>query len=157
MPSPFIFVTDDDQTYVELIKELLTEAGYARVVWHVGNNAFQRIRDEQPDLVLLDINLLNPGRGWTTLDAMRLHPRLRLGSLLLCIRFGFATLQLITPCYPQRGKHVFCPGPVSPQNSTTTEYHMPITLVAFCHALMQWQHLYSDVPKRGADGRYHER
>jgi DNA-binding response OmpR family regulator len=84
MPSPFIFVTDDDQTYVELIKELLTEAGYARVVWHVGNNAFQRIRDEQPDLVLLDINLLNPGRGWTTLDAMRLHPKTRTIPVIIC-------------------------------------------------------------------------
>ena len=84
MPSPFIFVTDDDQTYVELIKELLTDAGYARVVWHVGNNAFQRIRDEQPDLVLLDINLLNPGRGWTTLDAVRLHPKTRTIPVIIC-------------------------------------------------------------------------
>jgi DNA-binding response OmpR family regulator len=78
-------VTDDDQTYVELIKELLTDAGYARVVWHVGNNAFQRIRDEQPDLVLLDINLLNPGRGWTTLDAMRLHPKTRTIPVIICL------------------------------------------------------------------------
>ena len=61
MPSPFIFVTDDDQTYVELIKDLLTDAGYARVVWHVGNNAFQCIRDEQPDLVLLVLICSIPG------------------------------------------------------------------------------------------------
>ena len=84
MPSPFIFVTDDDQTYVELIKDLLTDAGYARVVWHVGNNAFQCIRDEQPDLVLLDIHLLNPGRGWRTLDAMRLHPSTRTIPVIIC-------------------------------------------------------------------------
>ena len=84
MTPPSIFVTDDDQTYVELIKELLTDAGYARVVWHVGSNAFQRSRDEQPDLVLLDINLLNPGRGWTTLDAMRLHPKTRNIPVIIC-------------------------------------------------------------------------
>jgi CheY-like chemotaxis protein len=79
-----IFVTDDDQTFVELIKELLTDEGYTHVAWHVGSNAFQRIRDEQPDLVLLDINLLNPGRGWTTLDAMRLHPKTRNIPVIIC-------------------------------------------------------------------------
>jgi DNA-binding response OmpR family regulator len=84
MAPAFIFVTDDDQTLVELITELLTDAGYAHVAWHVGNNAFHRIRDEQPDLVLLDINLLNPGRGWSTLDAMRLHPKTRNIPVILC-------------------------------------------------------------------------
>jgi CheY-like chemotaxis protein len=80
----FIFVANDDQAYVDLIAELLTDAGYPKVVWHVGQGAFHRIRDEQPALVLLDINLVNPGRGWSTLDALRLHPKTRHIPVILC-------------------------------------------------------------------------
>jgi len=54
------------------------------VVWHVGASAFHRIRDERPQLVLLDINLINPGRGWNTLDALPLHPKTRHIPVILC-------------------------------------------------------------------------
>jgi CheY-like chemotaxis protein len=66
------------------VQDLLTDAGYPKVTWHVGAGAFHRIRDEQPNLVLLDINLMNPGRGWSTLDAVRLHPKTRHIPVILC-------------------------------------------------------------------------
>jgi CheY-like chemotaxis protein len=77
-------VTDDEPAGVAHVKELLTSAGYARVVGQVGASAFHRIRDEQPDLVLLDINLRNPARGWSTLDALRFHPQTRHIAVILC-------------------------------------------------------------------------
>jgi len=79
-----IFVCDDDPTYVEMIAEVLTDAGYPRVIWHVGAAAFQRIRDAQPTLILLDINLGNPARGWSTLDALCLHPKTRHIPVIIC-------------------------------------------------------------------------
>jgi CheY-like chemotaxis protein len=84
MEHPTIFVANDDRAYVELIVELLTDAGYPKTLGHVGPSAFHRIRDEQPTLVLLDINLINPGRGWCTLDAVRLHPKTRHIPVILC-------------------------------------------------------------------------
>jgi CheY-like chemotaxis protein len=84
MTNQFIFVANDDQAFVDLIAELLVDAGYSKAVWHVGHGAFHRIRDEQPDLILLDINLINPGRGWSTLDALRLHPKTRHIPVILC-------------------------------------------------------------------------
>jgi CheY-like chemotaxis protein len=84
MTPPSMFVTDDEPARIAHVKELLTDAGYARVVCHVGASAFHRIRDEQPDLVLLDINLRNPPRGWSTLDALRFHPNTRHISVILC-------------------------------------------------------------------------
>jgi CheY-like chemotaxis protein len=84
LAHPSIFVANDDPDYVELIKELLTDAGYPNVAWHIGPSAFHRIRDEQPSLVLLDINLTNPGRGWSTLDAVLLHPKTRHIPVILC-------------------------------------------------------------------------
>jgi len=84
MDHPSVFVANDDPAFVELVAELLTDAGYRNVVWHVGASAFHRIRDEQPTLVLLDINLVNPARGWSTLDALRLHPKTRHIPVILC-------------------------------------------------------------------------
>jgi CheY-like chemotaxis protein len=55
-----------------------------KTVWHVGQGAFHRIRDEQPDLVILDINLIHPGRGWSTLDATKLHPKTRHIPVIVC-------------------------------------------------------------------------
>jgi CheY-like chemotaxis protein len=75
MANQTIFVTNDDQTYVEMIRDLLIDVGYPGVLWNVGGGAFHKIRDTQPALVLLDINLVNPGRGWNTLDVLSLHPK----------------------------------------------------------------------------------
>jgi CheY-like chemotaxis protein len=79
-----IFVANDDESYGLMVRELLTDAGYPKVSWHAGRGAFHRVRDEQPNLVLLDINFINPGRGWTTLDALRLHPKTRHIPIILC-------------------------------------------------------------------------
>jgi CheY-like chemotaxis protein len=75
MANQSIFVTDDDETYIEMVRNVLVDVGYRNVTWHVGKEAFNRICDQQPDLVLLDINMTNPGKGWSTLDILKLHPR----------------------------------------------------------------------------------
>jgi CheY-like chemotaxis protein len=106
MTNQFIFVANDDQAYVDLISELLAEAGYPKTVWHVGQGAFHRIRDEQPDLVLLDINLINPGRGWSTLDALRLHPKTRDIPVILCS----TGMRLITTLVATARLTSFAPG-----------------------------------------------
>jgi DNA-binding response OmpR family regulator len=84
MTPASIFVTDDEPAYVMHVKEPLTDAGYTRVVCHVGASVFHHIRDEQPDLVLLASNLSNPARGWSTLDALRFHPQTRHIAVILC-------------------------------------------------------------------------
>jgi DNA-binding response OmpR family regulator len=84
MTHGMIFIANDDHTYIEMVRDLLIDAGYPHAVGHVGGGAFHRIRDEQPTLVLLDINLINPGRGWSTLDAIKLHPKTRHIPVILC-------------------------------------------------------------------------
>ena len=84
MTNQSVFITNVDQTYVELIQEILTDAGYRHVICHVGPDAFHRICNAQPDLVLLDSNLINPGRSWSTLDALRLHPKTRHIPVIIC-------------------------------------------------------------------------
>jgi CheY-like chemotaxis protein len=84
MAGQKIFVTNDDETYIEMVRDILTDAGYQNVSWHIGKGVYHRIRDEQPDLVLLDISMADPARGWTNLDLLRLGPKTRHIPIILC-------------------------------------------------------------------------
>lgn len=77
-------MTDDDDAYVQMIRDVLQEAGYANVRTHVGTGGFLIIRDTQPGLVLLDINLMHPSRGWSVLDLISLHPKTRHIPVIVC-------------------------------------------------------------------------
>jgi CheY-like chemotaxis protein len=84
MAGQKIFVSNHDETYIEMIRDILADAGYSDVMWHVGKGVYHRIRDEQPDLVLLDINMADPARGWMYLDMLKLGPRTRHIPIILC-------------------------------------------------------------------------
>jgi CheY-like chemotaxis protein len=84
MAGQKIFVTNDDETYVKMIHDVLADAGYQNVVWHVGKGVYHRIRAEQPDLILLDISMANPAHGWTNLDMLKFAPKTRHIPIILC-------------------------------------------------------------------------
>lgn len=50
-----ILVIDDTELTVNLIREILTEAGYDVVVANDGLKGLQMVREEKPDLVILDV------------------------------------------------------------------------------------------------------
>src|SRR6185369_8105031 len=52
-----ILVVDDDRAMVGALTMLLGEAGYEVMTAYDGEAAVRRLRDERPDLVLLDIRL----------------------------------------------------------------------------------------------------
>jgi two-component system, sensor histidine kinase ChiS len=83
-----IVVANDDPVYLDLIKELLIEEGYSDVICFAGPGAFDVIRQELPALVLLDINITNPGVGWRTLDMLRLHRATRNIPVIVCSTDG---------------------------------------------------------------------
>jgi DNA-binding response OmpR family regulator len=66
MPKKIVFIEDDEGFY-NLFSAALTMKGYE--ITHVaeGSQAFETIRDEQPDLVLLDIIL----PGMSGLDILK--------------------------------------------------------------------------------------
>jgi CheY-like chemotaxis protein len=84
MANQTIFVTNDDEMYVEMVRDVLADAGYRNVMSYVGKNVYHRIRDAQPDLILLDISMTNAGHGWTNLDMLRLGPKTRHIPIILC-------------------------------------------------------------------------
>ena len=79
-----IFATDDNQRYTEMIQDILRDVGYTHVTCHTGQDAFEAIYERQPDLMLLDINRSNPGRGWSVLDSLQLHPKTHHIPVIIC-------------------------------------------------------------------------
>lgn len=83
-PYPVIVVSDDDATFIELIKELLSDRGYPSVTSVLGDRAYDVIRDLKADLVVLDINIMNSALGWNTLDRLKVDPRTAHIPVIIC-------------------------------------------------------------------------
>jgi DNA-binding response OmpR family regulator len=68
--SPSILVVEDDRRLAALIRDYLQQQGYRTAAERRGDRAVQRIRHEQPNLVVLDLTL--PGMdGLTVLQQVR--------------------------------------------------------------------------------------
>lgn len=77
-------MVNDDTAFLNLMHELLTDEGYNCFLHIVGSTAYEKIRDEQPDLVVLDIRMNEPESGWHVLDLMRLDPETREIPVIVC-------------------------------------------------------------------------
>ncbi|RRR67482.1 MAG: DNA-binding response regulator [Candidatus Viridilinea halotolerans] len=67
---PRILVVDDDHSIVNVLRSYLEQSSYQVLSAFDGNSALQAIRQERPDLVVLDLML--PGRdGWALLRLVR--------------------------------------------------------------------------------------
>ena len=52
-----VLYADDDLEIIELVKVLIERAGYQLLVARDGREAVQIVGDENPDLILMDINM----------------------------------------------------------------------------------------------------
>lgn len=82
--TPLIAVVNDDTNFLNLMHDLLTDEGYQVVVHIEGSAAYQRMKQEMPDLVILDIRIEHPEAGWVTLDLIRLDPATTSIPVLIC-------------------------------------------------------------------------
>jgi two-component system, OmpR family, alkaline phosphatase synthesis response regulator PhoP len=70
-----VLVVDDDKEVVRLMQAYLERAGYGVLVAYEGETAVSLLRQEKPDLLLLDLML--PGLdGWAITQIMRRDPEL---------------------------------------------------------------------------------
>jgi CheY-like chemotaxis protein len=67
-----VLLIEDDATMIGLLKTLLGIDGYDVVAFRVGEDVLQVIQREQPDVILLDVNLKNFGiNDMTGLDLLK--------------------------------------------------------------------------------------
>lgn len=67
---PKIMIAEDDLTMVALLQTLLGMEGYQVVALSVDDDVLESVRHDQPDVLLLDVNLPNVN-GLDVLDQVR--------------------------------------------------------------------------------------
>lgn len=79
-----IDVVNDDTAFLQLMHELLTDAGYDVSLYKEGVVAHQQILRNPPELVILDIRMEKPDTGWQVLEMLRLHPATANIPVIVC-------------------------------------------------------------------------
>lgn len=80
-----IVVINDDTDFLSLMTELLTETeGYDVQVCREGNHAYQFVREQLPDLVILDIRIEGQDLGWAILECVTLDPKTNPIPMIVC-------------------------------------------------------------------------
>ncbi|MFH0986051.1 MAG: response regulator [Candidatus Omnitrophota bacterium] len=92
MASKKILVIDDDKDFTKLLGFQLEAKGYHVVVSNEGEEGFQKVLDEKPDLILLDIKMPD-------LDGFTFVRRLKANGLIqkipVMILTGYETMRAL--------------------------------------------------------------
>ena len=77
-----IFIVDDDDTIVELIKEILIKERYDVSVAYNGKDAINKINSNKPNLIILDLNLPDI-TGWEVCHVLKKHTQTKFIPIIL--------------------------------------------------------------------------
>lgn len=84
-PRPRIALVDDDTVFLNLLRDLLeVTEGYAVSIHKVWADAYREIKEQRPDVVLLDIVMEQEERGWEILELLTLDPETRPIPVIVC-------------------------------------------------------------------------
>ena len=78
-----IVVVNDNQDFLELIETLLTDEKYRVRICQFGDAAYQFIKDEQPELLILDVRMVGIDE-WQILDMVKLDPETSQIPVIVC-------------------------------------------------------------------------
>jgi signal transduction histidine kinase/CheY-like chemotaxis protein/CHASE3 domain sensor protein len=68
--EPLVVIVEDDMNFADILKDYARDHGYRAILIHEGTHAFETIKENQPDAVILDIML--PGKdGWQILKELK--------------------------------------------------------------------------------------
>jgi two-component system sensor histidine kinase VicK len=80
-----IAVINDDTAFLSLMQDLLREEGnYDVLICKEWDSAYQFVKTEQPDLLILDIRIGGEENGWTILNLLTLDPETRSMPKIVC-------------------------------------------------------------------------
>ena len=75
--SQKILVLNNDSAFLDLMKLVLTDEGYAVDVRKVWDDAYEVVKRVHPDLIILDVLLDSGGKGFELIDLLTLDPKTR--------------------------------------------------------------------------------
>ncbi|MBV9582163.1 MAG: response regulator [Chloroflexi bacterium] len=78
-------VIDDDTAFLQLMHDLLADEENFEVLIHrEWDYAYEFVKEQRPDLVILDIRIGGEERGWTILNLLTLDPITRPIPIIVC-------------------------------------------------------------------------
>ena len=82
-----ILLIDDDIDFLEATKTVLESEPYDVIVAHEGEEGLQKAREENPDLILLDV-IMPVKDGFTAAEQLKKDPQLRKIPVLMLTAFS---------------------------------------------------------------------
>jgi len=80
-----IALINDDSTFLDLMRDLLQEVeGYEVTICKEGDQAYEFVKSQAPDLVILDIRMDGEEVGWMLLELLTLDPKTRPIPMIVC-------------------------------------------------------------------------
>lgn len=79
-----VVVINDDTTFLNLMRDLLSEEGYDVRSFNEGADAYEHVRDFDPAGIILDIRMERPETGWKVLELFKLDPHLSKKPIIVC-------------------------------------------------------------------------
>ncbi|UCF06257.1 MAG: response regulator [bacterium] len=76
MNTPRILIIDDDPAFVEVTKSILESKQYSVSVAHNADEGFDRLNEEIPDAIILDIMMGKGAEGFIFARKIKKNPRL---------------------------------------------------------------------------------
>jgi len=78
-----IAVINTDPVYLAMMVDVLAECGSVHA-YKETTGALETLKREQPDLVILDIQMETPDAGWTLLNLLTLDRAMRVIPVIVC-------------------------------------------------------------------------
>src|SRR6476469_3184677 len=97
-----IAVIDDDQQLADLMREFLSEEGYAVEICSQGEQAFSFIQTLLPDLIILDVRMAEIG-GLGVLYLLSTDPQTREIPVLMCTAVSAGEMEPWQEVLDQKG------------------------------------------------------
>jgi CheY-like chemotaxis protein len=85
-----IAVINTDPVYLAMMAEVLAECGSVQA-YRETTGAFEALKQERPDLIIVDIHMEKPDTGWNLLNLLTLDRTLRALPIIVC---SAATVEL---------------------------------------------------------------
>lgn len=83
--APLIAIINDDPAFLEFIASFLEdETRYQTVVWDDGVDSLPKLREHEPELVILDVRLGDQAVGYQILETMRQEEQLVETPVIIC-------------------------------------------------------------------------
>lgn len=79
-----IAVINDDPDFINLMCMVLQDEGYETVTSHKGADTMNLVREESPDVILMDIVMERWDTGFNTISMLRLRPDTASIPIVIC-------------------------------------------------------------------------